>query len=385
MCPSCDRRAYGLLLVAAWCWGSATSQLTLFAVVLRSHGFADPLIAAILSTATVAVAVAALVSGPLVSRVGAVGTLLIGGLLASAAIAALPFAVVAAPLVALAMLGRGFGFGLFTPAGQLFAKAHARDDDQVRAVGMFTAMFLLPTCFGPALGEWALRRLGEHGFFLLALLPIVLGVLVVTQLPRHQETPAPPDTAGYLRLLRDRRLWLANVTVMQSGLAYAFASSFLPLLLIEAGTPVAAFFTPFAVVLLTTRFLGLTVLQRLAPPHLAALGLTASATGLAILAGVATPLWAGLAGGLMGLGYAVLHPTCVEWSARLYPPAARARPVALINASFTVGSLLAVQVTGVALGSLGWTGILRLLAVLVLMVLAVVAYHSLAVPSHRIT
>jgi MFS family permease len=146
---------YPLLLAVAFLWGSSTSQLNLLAVVLRQHGMSDPVIAVILSSSTVAVVVAALVSGALASRIGAVRTLILGGVISFAAIAALPFAVGSAPLAALAKVGQGFGFGLFTPAGQLFAKSLAREDDQIRAVGRFTAMFLIQTFFGPAVGAGA--------------------------------------------------------------------------------------------------------------------------------------------------------------------------------------------------------------------------------------
>jgi hypothetical protein len=41
----------------------------------------------------------------------------------------------------------------------------------------------------------------------------------------------------------------------------------------------------------------------------------------------------------------------VTWSTRYYPPAERARPVALINACFNVGSIAAVQLAGATLNA----------------------------------
>jgi MFS family permease len=182
-------RDYLLLLAAAFCWGSSLSQLTMLAVVLRDHGMSAPMIATVLSASTVAMLLASLASGPLASRLGATRTLLIGAIVSLTAIAVLPFAVGAAPLATLAMAGRGLGAGLFTPSGQLFAQAQARADDRTRAVGMFTAMFLIPNFFGPALGEWSLRHLGEIGFLLLPILPMVAALLLVCWL-RRDDTAA---------------------------------------------------------------------------------------------------------------------------------------------------------------------------------------------------
>jgi MFS family permease len=369
-----DHRDYILLLAAAFFWGSATSQLTLLAVVLRDHGMSAPMIATVLTGSTVAMLLASLISGPLASRLGAPRTLLIGSIISLTAIAVLPFTVGAAPLATLAMAGRGLAGGLFTPSGQLFAQAQARADDRTRTVGMFTAMFLIPTFFGPALGEWSLRHLGELGFLLLPILPMVAALVLVCCL-HHDDTPAPPNNAGYLALLRDREQWMPNLATMQSGLAYAFAVSFLPLLLVERNIVVAAFFSPFAVVLLLTRFAGLKYLQRLPAPVLVGCGLLSYASGFYTLNGAA---WLGvpLAGMLFGFAYGVILPTCVTWSTHHYPPAERARPVALVNTSFQIGSIIAMQLTGAALTTIGWFGVLTALGTMIMLVFVICAITS---------
>jgi predicted MFS family arabinose efflux permease len=274
------------------------------------------------------------------------------------------------------MAGRGFGAGLFTPSGQLFAQAQARADDRTRAVGMFTAMFLIPNFFGPALGEWSLRHLGEIGFLMLPILPMVAALLLVCWLP-HDDAPAPPNNAGYLALVRDRQQWLPNLATMQSGLAYAFAFSFLPLLLVERKIAVVAFFSPFAIVLLMTRFVGLKYLQRLSVPVLAGCGLFSYASGFYVLNSTAW-LGAPLAGALFGFAYGVILPTCVTWSTRHYPPAERARPVALVNTSFQIGSIIAMQLTGAALTTIGWFGVLTVLGTMITLVFVIIAGHFIA-------
>ena len=101
------RRHYMLLLAASFFWGTTGTQLTLLAAVLRQRGISEPVIAMILSSSSVSVVVAAMISGVLASRIGAVRTLVLGALISCAAIAALPFAVGSAPLAVLAKAGQG--------------------------------------------------------------------------------------------------------------------------------------------------------------------------------------------------------------------------------------------------------------------------------------
>jgi MFS family permease len=365
-----SRRDYALPLAAAFGWGSASSLLAIVAVPLRDHGMSPAEIGTVLSAIFVATVPAALLSGTLSARFGTRRTMIWAALVGCAAFAAMPFTLNSVLAATLAMAGRGLANGLFTPAGQAFAQAQAAEHDRSRAVGMFTAMFLIPTFCGPALGEWSLRVLGEPGFFALAALPMI-GALVLSC--RLQQTEATVSrTSGYVSLIRDRRLWLPNLATMQSGLAYAFAFSFLPLLLAERDIAVAAFFTPFAVVLLATRFVGLAYLQRLPHSALVAAGLIAYAGGLY---GLIASGWfaASLAAVLFAFGYGVILPTCVAWATAHYPKAERARPVALVNTSFNLGSIVAVQAAGALLPVIGWSGVLIVLGVIIASVFVIVA------------
>lgn len=377
MSPFFDRG--WLLHCAALCYGCSTSQLTLLPLVLSDQGLSAPHIAALLSAQSLAIVLGMLASGPLVQRLGARHTLLLGGLLSGVALALLPLDTGAGWLTAVGLCGRGVGFGLFTPSGQLLAKAQSPPDHQVSAVGQFTVCFMIPNLCMPALGEWALGAWGHAGYFGLLVAPLLPSILAATGVPCAQTSARAMSPGSYLEVLHDRQLWPPILTAVQGGVAYGVAVTFLPVLLVSQAIPVAAFFTPFAVVLIGMRLLGLRYVQRLASPVIAVLGLGAYASGLVGLAVSGTVAMAGLAGGLFAVGYGILHPTCVEWASRPYAPAERARPVALINIAMHAGMILSANVMGTALGLFGWPGVLLLLAGCVLA--SPVVYTGLAMGS----
>lgn len=89
------------------------------------------------------------------------------------------------------------------------------------------------------------------------------------------------------------------------------------------------------------------------------------------LFGMTTIALAPLCGALFGFGYGVTLPSSIEWSTRLYPQ--NRRPVALINSSFQAGSIIALQITGLLLASIGWGGVLTALGTMVAVVFLMIA------------
>lgn len=364
------------LYLAALCYGCSTSQLTLLPLVLSQQGLSASSIAILLSAHALAVVAGMLASSPLAQRLGARQPLLLGGLLSGFALALLPLDGGSGWFTALGLCGRGVGFGMFTTAGQLLAKAQAPPEHQVSAVGQFTVCFLVPNLCMPALGEWALGAWGHTGYFGLLVLPVLPSVLAGTYVPCFQTLARAVSSGSYQEVLHDRQMWPPILTAVQGGVAYGVAITFLPVLLVSRAIPIAVFFTTFAVVLLAMRVVGLRYVESLSPPTIACVGLGAYAAGLIGLAVSAMGGIAGLAGALFAVGYGVLHPTCVEWAARAYAPAERARPVALINIAMHAGMILSANVLGTALGVLGWPGVLLLLAGCILSY--AVGYTSLA-------
>jgi MFS family permease len=211
------------LLAATLAWGTATAQLSLMAILWRAAGQSDAAIANASTALSVTVLAAAVAAGPLIERFGANRVLFGGAAVAFWGLCILPAAIASPAFSALARGLQGLGFGLAITAGILYAKACAAEDDQIRAVGMFTACFMVSTLFAPALGEWLLRHYGQVSFFATAAAAMGIAWVLIAGL-RQTDTPPPSDSTGYLRLLRDRRVRLPNAAVAISGLGYGFAT-----------------------------------------------------------------------------------------------------------------------------------------------------------------
>ena len=353
------------LLAAAFLWGTSASQLTALVVAWHASGVDPRAISLILSSSTAAVLVASVVSGWLMSTMSIGRVLTLGACMALCGIVALPFAAPIAAAVAKAC--QGAGFGVFLPAAVLCAKARVDAHGQAAHAGRVTAALLMPMAFGPTLGTWVLSA-GRWPFLASTALPMTAALLLVSHLRVATEV-RPSTSAGYATLLQDRRLWLPSAAAMQSGLGYGFAVTFLPLMLANWAVPVAAFFGPFTIVLLVTRCYGLHRLGALAAPTRVAIGLSACALafGLMLLGAVAAVAAAAC---LLALGYGIVYPAAVEWASSQQPADGRAKPVALVTASFHLGSIIVAQATGWMV-PLGWRHVLGALSLVYLVGISV--------------
>jgi MFS family permease len=66
-------------------------------------------------------------------------------------------------------------------------------------------------------------------------------------------------------------------------------------------------------------------------------------------------------------------PAAIAWLTAFYPPEQRAKPIALANTCFYAGSIIATQIVGLALPTLGWFGAIVTLGIVVAGVCAIVA------------
>lgn len=350
--PLFKSRDFRLLLLIGLLWGSSSSQMTLFAVVLHAHGMGDRLISEMVTAFALGLIISTMASGWLIARAGARATLLLALLSALAITVGLPLSGFQPATIIGLNFCRGVAFGLVLPPGFVIVQGLAAEfpgSDRVRAVGLFNACFLLPLLYGPALGEWAWGGWGDGWFFTTVLLPLLAATLLGLAMPPSEA--AGGSAQGYLSLLLDRRIWPPALAMMASGTGYAFVVNFAALLVRPAGV----FFAPFAIPLL----LRLTRLERHPRLMLLGLGLGAYVVGFLTLL-IGFPPLSGLA---FGFAYAVVGPTAITWASAPYTDAAaRARPVALVTLAFNLGTIVTAQLVGTVVPFAGWSGILLLLA-----------------------
>ena len=184
--PLFKSRDFRLLLLIGLLWGSSSSQMTLFAVVLHAHGMGDRLISEMVTAFALGLIISTMASGWLIARAGARATLLLALLSALAITVGLPLSGFQPATIIGLNFCRGVAFGLVLPPGFVIVQGLAAEfpgSDRVRAVGLFNACFLLPLLYGPALGEWAWGGWGDGWFFTTVLLPLLAATLLGLAMP----------------------------------------------------------------------------------------------------------------------------------------------------------------------------------------------------------
>jgi MFS family permease len=366
-------RNYYVVVAAALCYGTATGQMSMLAPLLKQMALSSAAIGLVLAAVPVGNIPGRIWSAWVVEKIGVRRALCSGALVAALGIVGLGPALCApvpfiSLLAAVAAVTRGVSYSIFNTAGICAVRAHAPPDQHIYAVGLFTATFMASNLWAPAIGEFTLGRFGVNAYLLLAALPMLLA-FALTACTIDVPTSSLAKPTGYLTLLRDGRLWLPELVIFCSGLAYGFSTSLLPVYLVEAHIPLACYFTGFGVSLLLNRLVLLKIFQKLAPRWIVAYGLVMSAASMYVLLIRFDAESAVISGVLFGIGY-VLHPATVEWTLRLYPNDT-VRPVALINTGLGLGMLMSTQI-GATFLDMGPSTLIALLCVPVIVTLGFV-------------
>jgi MFS family permease len=127
----------------------------------------------------------------------------------------------------------GLGFSIFILAAILIAVLITRQEERAYAIGVVSTGFMLPLLFVPFMGEGIIERFGFNFFFLcavfLAAIPLLYGLFWKVKLPRFPED-AGVKSAGFLRLLRQRRICLIFFLTFVFEIGLSSSLSFVPLL-----------------------------------------------------------------------------------------------------------------------------------------------------------
>lgn len=374
-----------LIIVTALSWGCSTAQFNLLAIVLKLIKLSEWQIRNVISSYSLAVMAATILAGCLTSRRDPLFIAILGGLITLLGIASFLFTI-NFPLIAIfSSILRGLGSGIFLVSGILYVKSQADNRQQIYYVGLFTSMLMAPTLFIPAISEWLLAKYGVRFFLIVALFPIFISlmfmtiILLLAKKTSNSTNSTTGDKLNYWKILCNKELILPYLSIFSTGMIYGFSTSFLPLYLRDIVIAIGLFFTPFSAIVLVSRFFALKYLQRLPITILAEIGLFAFfASTIALI--FLMPIMVVSAGGLLGLGYSIVHPTTTEWASVRYPADQRSRPVALINTFFYLGAVIGPLVIGYLLSMISWYTIIIILSLsvfFVIMAIGLVLLHHM--------
>jgi MFS family permease len=340
------RRAYLSVVVTTLLVFTTGACLSYLATVLATVGIDHARTGLLVACGAIPVMLCSLVAGQMLTRLRPRIVLLIGVLMIALGYGSLAWTSTAGhiglPTASLSlMIG---GMGLFMPSAFVLVRASLVPTRLMHFVGIYGAMQLLPSLFGPTFAQVLFQSQGIGRYFLWSALPAALAVVVLMLCP---DPPQPASALGakreasgdgYLKLAGQFRVALPCWGGLVSGAVFGAMNIFVVTLLTGARTPIHHFFVPFVIAYLVTRFLLLAYIRRLPTPLAAGLGIGLMASGVATLWATGTSSGSAIASALQfGVGFSITYPVLSVWIASLFTPEASARPVALFNAIYTFG------------------------------------------------
>jgi MFS family permease len=206
----------------------------------------------------------------------------------------------------------GIGFSVFILAALLIAVLITREEERAYAIGVVSTGFMLPLLVVPFMGEGIIERFGFFFFFLcavfLAAIPLVYGLFWRVKLPRFPED-SEIKSVGFLRLLKQRRIFLIFFLTLIFEIGLSSSLSFVPLLAHGESQMWAGYFYTF--LSLTAVFMRLYGGKRFvfwgSPRSLLPAFYFISGGGILIYF-ASNNILLGLSGVIWGIGVGILYP-----------------------------------------------------------------------------
>lgn len=333
-----DRREFWLFCAAVFLAFLTNSTTAYLSVILSAAGLPERAIGGILSSPLVPVTVAILSSGPLIARYSALRVAIVGQLISLGSFVGFQYAIPDAFWVGALRMTLGFGFGMFFPAGMVYAKSKLHGPKTTHLFGIYAVMVSLPVVIAPPLAEWYFLHFGTHYLFYCFAVPVAVGLLLMMTLRRDPVESAQRQTQSYASLLLTRAIALPNVSILGVGFMWGFVVSFMALFLFRSGQPAASFFSSCMLTVIASRTFVLGFLVRFPRELIVAAGLFGMALAYFIL-GTAplSSLLVSVCAVMFGFGYSLTFPVLSVWISDQFEPKQRGRPVALFGAIFHVG------------------------------------------------
>lgn len=358
----------GLALMIAQ--GSTTLVVVPLSLYLRSLGAPAGRIGIEVGASSVLATVCTLGVGPLINRWGAKPLLQLGMgayLLAALGLLAIPSEVAATGFRAL----QGVGAALVLPSALTLVPLIVSLQPGT-AIGAASAITTLATAVGPPLGLAIYTRAGAVPLFLAAAGCAVAGLAVSTLLPHVRPPRTGAQGFGY------ERRWTKEL--LANGLCNAYfggVAAYLPLTLAHPGAPNAGiFFTADAVGVLLLRLPTGMLVDRSGPRLAETIGVAMTLAGIGALFLPASTLTLIAAGAGTGVGAGLFLSAVLVSLTQRSGTHNRGTAMAVGSASFNMGIFVGGALSGVLVGSGGFTAVLILGLLTTLAGLPLVLFES---------
>jgi MFS family permease len=330
------KREFYQLAVGCFLVSFTNAHATLLAVVFQRDGYDLHTTGILLSAIAAPVIGIALISGAVITRLGALVSLRIAMFLTILGFALLIVTRMSFWPAMASRLVQGAGQGLYLASAYTYVQSRLAPTRFLFLLGVFSVTMPFSQAIAPPFGGAVLEHFGENAFFIVGTAPGLLGIALTFGLRALER---PPARAGF-RLFEGLRpgAWEPLLAVLMNGTLFGYCTAYLAAAMIERGIPLSAFFTASLVTMFASRLLALRRVEEADRRLLVAIGLALMSAGLMAVAASGLVVWPVVAGGIaFGFGYSLTYPVLSAWISEGVDAQHRAGPQAVLNAFFNFG------------------------------------------------
>jgi MFS family permease len=346
-----DKTEFWIFCAAVFLGLTTISTTSYFSVILARSGMSEREVGFVLSSPLVLVVSAILWSGPLISRFSALRVTVWGQTLCLLSFLTLQFTLHSPVYAGLSRMFLGLGFGIFFPAGMVYAKSKLQGAKTTHLFGIYATMASIPMAISPVLAETYLRVVGFRGLFFVLAIPLIAAIGMMLLLNREGTSELGwTKSAGYRELIKQRSIQLPICLIAIVGMLWGVVGSFMALVLDRSAVLPGYFFIACLAVLIAARVFLIGFLTGFSRPVIVTLGIFMMTAAYASLAKFEiTEARTVVLGVFVGLGYSMTFPLLSVWVSDQFDADKRGRPVALFGAAFHVG----IYFVPLAIGAMG--------------------------------
>ncbi|MEA2447289.1 MAG: hypothetical protein QOK47_926 [Actinomycetota bacterium] len=254
-------------------------------------------------------------------------------------------------VVALRLL-QGFAGAAYYTGAATVATDLGPQERRAEVISLFSLFLYGGFAIGPAIGEWLVGLGGFSLVWATALTVSAASFLIALGLP---ETLVPTDERRTSRFGLSSRAVAPGLVLMCAASGYTAITSFTPLYAREIGmSNSGGLYATFSVTILAIRILARKLADRRGRLTIVMPGLAGAAVGLLLLAVLQVPVAAYAGVAIYGIGFALLFPALMAFTADRVPESQRGSALATFTLFFDLGSGIGSYVVGTVAQSYGF-------------------------------